>query len=43
MKYRFETDGNKAVEVLTVSGKEYKRAWTYQGNGVTASDSAVYK
>ena len=38
MKYRLEVDSKKAVEVLTVSGKEYKRTWTYQGGGVTACD-----
>lgn len=38
MKYRLEVDSKKAVEVLTVNGKEYKRTWTYYGNGVTGSD-----
>ena len=38
MKYRLEVDSKKAAEVLTVNGKEYKRTWTYQGNGVTACD-----
>lgn len=38
MKYRLEVDSKKAVEVLTVNGKEYKRTWTYQGGGVTACD-----
>lgn len=38
MKYIIEVDGKKAVEILTVSGKEYKRTWTYQGNGVTTCD-----
>lgn len=38
MKYRLEVDSKKAVEVLTVNGKEYKRTWTYHGNGVTGSN-----
>ena len=38
MKYRLEVDSKKAVEVFTVNGKEYKRTWTYQGDGVTACD-----
>lgn len=38
MKYILEIDNKRAVEVLTVNGKEYKRTWTYQGNGVTACD-----
>ena len=38
MKYRLEVNSKNAVEVLTVNGKEYKRTWTYQGNGVTACD-----
>ena len=38
MKYILEVDSKKAVEVLTVNGKEYKRTWTYQGGGVTACD-----
>lgn len=38
MKYRLEVDGKKAVEVLTVNGKEYKRTWVYLGGGVTACD-----
>ena len=33
-----EVDSKKAVEVLTVNGKEYKRTWTYQGGGVTECD-----
>lgn len=38
MKYRLEVDSKKAVEVLTVNGKEYKRTWAYHGNGVTESN-----
>ena len=38
MKYRLEVNSKNAVEVLTVNGKEYKRTWTYQGDGVTACD-----
>ncbi len=38
MKYKLEVDSKKAVEVLTVNGKEYKRRWAYLGNGVTACD-----
>ena len=42
MKYRLECDGEKVTETLELNGKEYRRNWKYEGNGVTGCDGGDF-
>ena len=42
MKYMLKVDGDKATEVLTVNGKDYKRSWESDGRGGTTSDAGDF-
>ena len=42
MKYRLECDGEKVTETLELNGKEYRRNWKYEGNGVTGCDGCDF-